>query len=250
MAIGNKKQHAINLRLEGYSLSHISSKIGVSRASLSHWLRDIPYTPNQSTVEYMKKARLNSAVTKSRRRIQSVGELKKTMAEELGPISDRDLLMMGLGLFMKSGRVTSGGAGRSGLSGSAVERIELSTADAKLARLFVLWIERGLTVPKEYIFVRLTILPSLDAERCRDFWSQVLKIPKGQIKIGSREVRTTRLAGNPKFSSAPFGSVKLYLKNHPATVEGADFVIRNGKNSLGVLLFRKIQAMVDAIASQ
>jgi hypothetical protein len=229
MSVSNKKQHAVDLRLEGYSLSYISEKIGVSRASLSHWLRDVSYSPNEFTQNTMNKARTHSATTRSRIRRESIGEFKKKAASDLGSISNRDLLMIGLGLFARSGRVGGGGI----RAGSAFEKIELFTSDAKLARLFVLWIQNGLTIPTEYIFVRITVTPSLRADMCSEFWAQALKIPKGQIKIGHIE---HRISGNPKFSSAPFGSVKVYLKNQ-------------GRTDLGVKLFRKIEAMVSCVAN-
>lgn len=208
------KPNAVELRQQGYSLSAISAKIHVSRATLSHWLRDIPYEPNEQTQISQKKARTRSALTRNRRRIEVIGLNKAAIHQTIGDITTRDLLMLGVGIY----------AGR---GASAYERVELSTAEAKLGRLFVRWLVEGLQVPMSNVYVRLHLSRVQEASRCSSFWSQALHIPESQIKAIPTE----------RGSAGPFGYVKIYLKNE-----------KNGKKEFGVHLFRKVEAMIDFIA--
>ncbi|MEY2664594.1 MAG: hypothetical protein RIT04_402 [Candidatus Parcubacteria bacterium] len=238
----NEKRHAVDLRLEGYSLSYISGKMGVSRATLSHWLRDIAYSPNEFTTANVKKARIASAVSKNRNRRDAITRIKRVAATELGTTTNRDWLLLGLGLFAKTGRAspshrtnTSGSFG-----GGANERIELSTGDAKMGRLFILWLTKGLNIPEKHIFGQLVLSSGTDPKFSKQFWSESLKIPIGHISttlLQDRSLSTNaRITGNPRFSGAPFGSIKIYLK-------------AEGRTDLGVQLFRKVQGMLDSLVT-
>lgn len=219
----NKKLHATELRRSGHSLTYISEKIGVSRGTLSHWLRDIAYVPHTSTLETMKRARAKSAVTKNRKRLESIGKLKDVVTKEFGDITDRELFFVGIGLL----------AGRGNMAG---ERIEFTTSDAKEAAIFTRWLKRGVKVPTDHIYGRIILHPSHRESTALDFWTKTTGILPANIKktvIDRREEGRTAL--NPRFSSAPFGSIRIHIRN-------------NGKNAYGVLLFRRIQAIIECVA--
>lgn len=221
----NKRLHATELRRQGHSLSYISGKIGVSRGTLSHWLRDIAYVPHASTTETIKKARAMSAVTKNKRRLETLAKTKESIAKEFAAskVTDRELFFMGIGLLAGRGNV-------------AAERIEFTTSDAKEAVIFTKWLKKGVNVPTDHIHARIILQSSHTGASALDFWSKTTGIATSQIKktvIDRRE--EGRKAINPRFSSAPFGSIRIYTRN-------------NGKNLYGVLLFRRIQAIIECIA--
>src|SRR3989344_3061689 len=49
------KQKAIQLRKEGYSHNYILKHVSVAKSTLSDWLHDIPFTPNQYTLDTIGK---------------------------------------------------------------------------------------------------------------------------------------------------------------------------------------------------
>jgi len=59
------KEKAIKLRKDGHSYNYIADLIGVSKSTLSCWLSDVPYTPNQETISRIGKARAKSGEIKS-----------------------------------------------------------------------------------------------------------------------------------------------------------------------------------------
>jgi len=45
----DSQERAVALRRQGYSYSLITEKLSVPKSTLSGWLRDIPFEPNQET---------------------------------------------------------------------------------------------------------------------------------------------------------------------------------------------------------
>jgi transposase len=45
-----EKRQAVELRGKGMSYGLISEKLGISKSTLSNWLKDLPYTPNEQVL--------------------------------------------------------------------------------------------------------------------------------------------------------------------------------------------------------
>ena len=66
------KEEAINMRKAGYSYSIIRHQLSVSKSTLSDWLRDIPYLPNEKTRAHIQAGMLRSAIAKNKQKIDSL----------------------------------------------------------------------------------------------------------------------------------------------------------------------------------
>lgn len=66
------REKVIKLRKEGHSYNYISEKIGISKSTLSGWLFNVPYTPNQITINRIGKARAASGYWKAKRKQESI----------------------------------------------------------------------------------------------------------------------------------------------------------------------------------
>src|SRR2546429_81813 len=97
------RMQAIELRKVGHSYNYISSALKISKSTLSGWLADIPYTPNEETVKRVGLARAASGKVKSEIKQASIREAIVEAKRELGKVSRRDLLMLGLGLYIGEG---------------------------------------------------------------------------------------------------------------------------------------------------
>lgn len=60
----NLHQKAINYRKRGYSYGMIHEKLGLSKSTLSDWLKEIPYTPNKEVMDRIGTARAKSGQAK------------------------------------------------------------------------------------------------------------------------------------------------------------------------------------------
>src|SRR3989338_5634425 len=67
-----EKSHAIKLREKGHSYQYIAKKIKVSKSTLSSWLSEIPYIPNEETIDRIGKARARAGQVKSQQKISSI----------------------------------------------------------------------------------------------------------------------------------------------------------------------------------
>src|SRR3989344_3919955 len=94
------KQKAIDLRQYGHSYTYIASHTGLSKSTLSGWLAEIPYIPNEETRKRIGKARAASREKKSALKRLSILEAKNQAKKEIREITARDLFFFGLGLYL------------------------------------------------------------------------------------------------------------------------------------------------------
>src|SRR3989338_9053 len=97
------KQIVIDLRRKGLSYSEIKKTIFVPKSTLSSWLKKIKLTDEQK--ERLKKKRLDAAmagaIKKNLKTEQAIEEIKKSSAEDIVKISNRELWPLGIMLYWK-----------------------------------------------------------------------------------------------------------------------------------------------------
>lgn len=213
------KIKAIALREEGHSYNYIASALGVSKSIVSVWLAHVPYTPNQETIDRMGNARAASGAAKSRLKRESIARAKKHAMHEMGVISKRDLFMLGLGLYLGEGTKVS-------------SMVRLANADPRVIRLAVRWFHETCGVPRSHFRVRLHIYPDCNEEQSLQFWSNQLKIPRGQFMKSMIDRRTSKKVA--KAGKLPHGTEHLTVRTL-------------GHQAYGVFLKRKIDAWLEKV---
>ncbi|MDP3901166.1 MAG: hypothetical protein Q8Q38_02400 [bacterium] len=109
MAKSVEKNEALFLRKNGKSIKEIAQKVGVSKSSVSLWCRDIVLTKKQigKLQASMRRGsyigRMKGARTQYQRRIRLTENLETTGRTMLGGVSERDMFMMGVGLYWGEG---------------------------------------------------------------------------------------------------------------------------------------------------
>ena len=76
------REAAITLRQKGYSYPYISRETGLSKSTLSGWLTDVPYTPNQETIEAFGKARAAASERKAEIRQKELEVIRQKAENE------------------------------------------------------------------------------------------------------------------------------------------------------------------------
>jgi transposase len=71
MAKRELKFKAVELRGKGFSYTDIKEKIGVSKSTLSDWLKSIKYQPNKFVLDKFKRASAASSRARTRIRLES-----------------------------------------------------------------------------------------------------------------------------------------------------------------------------------
>jgi predicted transcriptional regulator len=178
------RKKARELREAGWTYPQIARELGVSRSSCSMWLRDMDH-PEPSVEGQARRTaaiRASAARTASRRQLEREAT-KQAVAESLGTITSRDLVI--------ALAVSYWCEGSKAKPWNPAERIAWMNSDPVLARLFLEGL-RLLDVPDERVQLRLSIHESADEDRALAWWSQELAWPVTSFR------RTTLKRHNPK----------------------------------------------------
>lgn len=211
------KQDAIDLRKQGYSYNLIKSKIGVSKSTLSNWLVEIPFQPNQEVIARIKDASMKLMRKKQKDKFDTWDRIKVEAIKEVGQISQRDLFMLGLGLYL--------GEGSKGFGS-----VRVINADPKIIKLAILWFRLVCMVPPENFILAIHLYPDNDIRETLEFWSHETDIPLKQFAKVIIDKRTNK--SKMKKRKLPYGTAHLGVK-------------ANGNPRYGVQLFRRILAWID-----
>lgn len=222
MCVMNQKEArvlAVELRKKGYSYGYISEKTKRTKGALSYWLTDIPYVPNQETVEKIGRARAASTLTKSRIRRASLEDARGYAEKLVGQINKRDILMLGLGLYLGEGTKTH-------------NIVRMINSNPEIIRFTMKWFRDVFGIGGSHFRIRLHLYPDSDVTASIRFWSSQVGLPKKYfypVHIDERKDKKVAKKGK-----TPYGTAHLS-------------VISKGKKTLGVTLFRRITAMIDVV---
>ena len=213
------RDKALALRKNGFSYKYISSKTGLSKATLSGWLTEIPYTPNEETVVTFGKARAAASARRAKLRQESIEDIRKIAIKDVGRINKRDLFMFGLALYLGEGCKTN-------------SQVRMVNSDPHIIRATIVWFKM-LGVEKKQFRLRMYLYPDSDVKQSLQFWSRTTSIPVSQFQKHQIDRRIDKKA--KKRRKLPFGTVQLTVQSR-------------GRKEYGVLFFRKIQLWNEAVS--
>lgn len=213
------REQVFKLREEGYSYSYILQKVKISKSTLSAWLSNVPYSPNQTTITRIGKARAASGYWKAKRKLESIENAEKEAKNEIGQVTKRDLFMLGIGIYIGEGS-------------KSYNIVRVINADPKIIKFAVKWFEKVIDLPRENFRIRLHLYPDNNIDECVDFWSSVSGIPAHQFQKTSIDKRKDKKMF--KRGKLPHGTAHLSIRS-------------NGRKEFGVFLARKINAWIKEV---
>jgi transcriptional regulator with XRE-family HTH domain len=160
---------ARQLRAGGSSLREIAIELGVAKSSVSLWVRDMP-VPEGLRERAAHAHRINGErwLRDRARREAERQEVKAVARAFVGPLSDRELTLVGAALYWAEGAKDKPYARR--------EKVALINSDSEVIILFQRWLDL-MSVPEEDRRYRLSIHESADLESAHVWWSQVTGVP-------------------------------------------------------------------------
>lgn len=213
------KRKAVSLRTQGYSYAMILKEIPVSKSTLSYWLRNLPFTPNKEVLRRTHEGLLNSVMKRHQAKLNSIEKAQNFAFTSIGKISNRDLMMFGLGIYLGEGSKRD-------------QQTKIINSDPRVLKLMVLWLTEIYKVPMANLVVTLHLYPDSDEARCTHFWSKALGIPGSQFlktQVDQRKDKSTM-----KYGKLPYGTAHVRVR-------------ANGTSELGILLFRKIMSEIEVV---
>jgi transposase-like protein len=169
--VSQTKTRALKMREQGMSYSAIKEKLGVSKSTLSYWLRDMPLSRDRINAlrAHSPKRIERFRETMQQKRNSRLLEVYKKVAVELGALTGRELFVAGFFLYWGEGGKTKAYA------------ITFSNTDPNMIRFYLSWI-RILKIPKSKVKVRLHLYTDMDIKRETAFWINQTKLKEDQFK--------------------------------------------------------------------
>ena len=213
------RQRAIALRRNGWSYNVISQKLGMGKSTLSDWLREIPYEPNAAVQKRIGRGPAKAAASKQKARSFEIDRLRQEGIGDIGKISDRDLLFLGIGLYMGEGSKSH-------------EYVRLVNSDPKIIRLSLHWFRTVCHVPDQNFSLALHLYPDISTREALSYWIRVTGLRREQfekIQVVHRQNKTAKKRGH-----LPYGTAHLKVWGR-------------GDRRFGVTLHRRIMGWIGAV---
>ncbi|MGW0394319.1 hypothetical protein ACWDYJ_26215 [Streptomyces sp. NPDC003042] len=173
---------ARELRLQGMTYDQIQVELGCSKSSISLWVRDLPKPERQRTPEEASAISRRGWERTLERREEDRQETKQQAAEELGEMSDRELFLVGVGLYWAEGSKSK--------SYSLRERVIFVNSDPDMIHVYLAWLAI-LGVDRERIRYRVMIHESGDVRGAEKYWADLAKVDLSDLQ------KTTLKKHNP-----------------------------------------------------
>ncbi len=216
------KQKAVVLRRQGLSYNEIRKKIGISKSTLSLWLKSVPLKPEHRKRLYTKQIQILSrgpSSQKERRRKEINKIIEDAEAEIARPITEQAFKLFGAAIYWGEG--------------SKGNRLQVTNSDPHLILFTVAWIEKTLGISRNNLKAWLNIYPQQSDINIKRFWSDLTGIPmknfgKSYIKPLSKGYKKHNLYYGTIRVEAPksgnythriYGWIRAVLKDRNTEVE-------------------------------
>ena len=174
-----EQEQARQLRSAGLTLAEIAGRLGVSRSSVSVWVKDVelagpirrggPRRRGPNALQRRKQAEIEEGLEWGRALI--------------GQLSERDLLIAGTALYAEEGSKGDG-------------RIRFANTDPAMVRLFMAWLRRFFEPDEDRLRATVYLHQGLDLMAAEQHWSGVTGIPVGRFGAPYRAVPDPTIRSN------------------------------------------------------
>ena len=171
-----QRAKARDLRAAGATYNEIATELGVSKGSVSLWVRDMPRTGRLSAVAIgQQKAERLSKYRDARqlRRAEHRQGLREAAAAQIGELSSREVLIAGAIAYWCEGCKSKPYQRR--------DQISFVNSDADLIRFFLHFMA-SVGVTSDRFICRLLIHESADVAGALRFWQQLTSLPADQFR--------------------------------------------------------------------
>jgi hypothetical protein len=161
---------ACELRALGWPLRDIAKELGVAKASVSVWVRDVAFEPRPR-----QRARRRGPNSLQRRKTAEIEALRAEGVAQLGTLSTQAFLAAGAALYAGEGTKQDGA-------------VAFANSDPHMIGFFCAWLREFYEVDETRLRVRVYLHDGLDFDAAQAHWSEVTGIPLSQFVKGYRAV--------------------------------------------------------------
>jgi hypothetical protein len=167
-----ERQQARRLRRAGLPLGEIAARVGVSKSSVSLWVRDVEF---DAPVPRAVRGRRRDPNALQRRKQGEIERLQEEGRLRIGRLSEREFLVAGAALYAGEGAKGDGA-------------LRFANSDPRMIFFFCCWLRRFFEIDESRLRVRLYLHQGLDLAASVAYWSSVTEIPASQFGMPYRAV--------------------------------------------------------------
>jgi len=174
-----EREQARELRATGRTLFEIARELGVSKSSVSLWVRDVDFTPRPR-----QRAVIRRAHPQHLAKLAEIEAMDARGRRRIGRLSDDAFLAAGVALYAGEG------AKRDGL-------VCFANTDPSMMAYHCAWLRRYFEIDETRLRCRIYLHEGLDLDAAQAFWSKVTDVPLSQFGKPYRaeadaSIRTTK----------------------------------------------------------
>ena len=160
-----EQRQARRLRRAGLPLAEIAAALGVSKSSVSLWVRDVEFT---GPVVRSARGRRRDPHALHRRKQGEIERLLEEGRARVGRLSEREFLVAGVALYAGEGTKRDGA-------------VRFANSDPRMIVFFCYWLRRFFEVDESRLRVRLYLHEGLDLAATIAYWSALTGVPPSQF---------------------------------------------------------------------
>lgn len=209
------KFKAYKLRMAGRSYAEISRLLKMPKSTLSTWFSSLEI-PEEAKARILKRTRETSlksllVLNKSQtHQAEKRALVTKTNAQKsIGPLSKRDLFMVGISLYWAEGYkrpVIRNGKPRT------YHSVRITNSDPSLIKTYMRFLREICGVAEEKISANVRMFDHQDEAYLLDFWQKIVKIPHSQFKKSTKFISISSQRKRP-FNILPYGTIQITVND-------------------------------------
>ncbi|MGW2639404.1 helix-turn-helix domain-containing protein [Streptomyces sp. NPDC001348] len=174
---------ARELRLQGWTYDQIEAELGCSRSSVSLWVRDLPKPERRDPAEQAKLASRKRWEHELAVRDEKRRQTKAAAAAEIGKLTDRELFLLGVGLYWAEGGKDKPYDRR--------ENVAFVNSDPGMIEVYLAWLNL-LGVERARLRYTVMIHENADVAAAEQYWADLVGADRSAFN------KTTIKKHNPK----------------------------------------------------
>ncbi|MEV4446518.1 MULTISPECIES: hypothetical protein [Streptomyces] len=177
------RDKARELRLQGWTYDQIQVELGCSKSSISLWVRDLPKPERRDPSDQAKLASRKRWEHELAVRDEERQKTKAAAAAEIGTLSDRELFLVGVGMYWAEGSKDKPYDRR--------ENVTFVNSDPGMIETFLRWLDL-LGVERDRVRYCVMIHETADVAGAEQYWANLVGADRSAFN------KTTIKKHNPK----------------------------------------------------
>lgn len=150
------------LRAENRTLQEIAAILGVSKSSVSLWVREMDIEIRRKRPAERRANSLHTA------KLAEIAQCDQCGTERIGTLSESAFLAAGVALYAGEGAKRDG-------------KVSFANTDPAMVRFFCAWLRRFFVIDESRLRLRVYLHRGLDLDAAEGHWSAVTGIPRSQF---------------------------------------------------------------------